>query len=204
MNALRVTGLPTVIAADTGCLLIVLHTQTGQVRALAGAARNSWSPPAGSPPVVKVDAAPASWGTDEAPACLEPISATPMRWLPCALLAVLATLVARHLGRRGHSFARVAALAFAATRIGRAATRDDAEVALQAVRRVARCIPAKVACFEESTSAAVALALSGCHVGWRHGIASDPVRMHAWIEVDGQAVGEPPSTSRYTPLIRLP
>lgn len=60
MNALRVTGLPTVVAADTGCLLIVLHTQTGQVQALAGTARNSWSPPAGSPPVVKVDAAPAS------------------------------------------------------------------------------------------------------------------------------------------------
>jgi hypothetical protein len=56
----------------------------------------------------------------------------------------------------------------------------------------------------QSISAAVPLALSGCRVGWRHGIASDPVRMHAWIEVDGQPVGEPPSTSRYTPLIRLP
>ncbi|MBV9163468.1 MAG: lasso peptide biosynthesis B2 protein [Pseudonocardiales bacterium] len=69
---------------------------------------------------------------------------------------------------------------------------------------MARCIPANVACFEESTSAAVALALSGRHAGWRHGIVSDPVRMHAWIEVDGQPVGEPPSTRRYTPLIRLP
>jgi hypothetical protein len=91
-----------------------------------------------------------------------------------------------------------------ATRIGRAATRGNAEVALLAVRRVGRRIPAKVACFEESTSAAVALALSGRHTSWRHGIASDPVRMHAWIEVDGQPVGEPPSTRRYTPLIRLP
>ena len=204
MNARDVAGMPAVIAADTGCLLLVLHTQTGQVRALAGAARSSWSPPAGSPPVVRVDHAPASWGTDETPACLEPIPATPARWLPCALLAVLATLAVRHLGRREHAFARVTALASAATRVGRAATVADAESALRAVRRVARCIPAKVACFEESASAAVALALSGRHAGWRHGIASDPVRMHAWIEVDGQPVGEPPSTSRYTPLIRLP
>ncbi|MGH3856912.1 MAG: lasso peptide biosynthesis B2 protein [Pseudonocardiaceae bacterium] len=154
--------------------------------------------------MVRVDPTPASWGTDETPACLEPSPAISTRWLPCALLAVVTTLMVRHLGRRGHAFARTTALVSAATRTGRAATRDEAEVALNAVRRVARCIPAKVACFEESTSAAVALALGGRHAGWRHGIASDPVRMHAWIEVDGQPVGEPPSTSRYTPLIRLP
>lgn len=61
-----------------------------------------------------------------------------------------------------------------------------------------------MACFEEPASAAVDLALSGRHAGWRHGIAGDPVRMHAWIDVAGRPVGEPPSTSRYTPLIRLP
>jgi Transglutaminase-like superfamily len=204
MSVLRVTGLPTVIAADTGCLLIVLHTQTGQVRVLAGAARSTWSPPQGSPLAVRVDPAPASWGIDETPACLEPIPATPTRWLPCALLAVLATLAVRHLGQRGRAFARVTALASVATRVGRAATVADAESALRAVRRVARYAPAKVACFEGSTSAAVALAFSGRRVGWGHGIASDPMRMHAWIEVGGQPVGEPPSTSRYTPLIRLP
>jgi hypothetical protein len=50
----------------------------------------------------------------------------------------------------------------------------------------------------------VALSLAGRRADWRHGIASDPVRMHAWIEAGGQPVGEPASTRAYTPLIRLP
>lgn len=94
-------------------------------------------------------------------------------------------------------------LADAATRPGTAASADEAEAALRAVRWTAQFVPARMACLEESVAASVALALAGRHADWRHGIASDPVRMHAWIEARGRAVGEPAETSCYTPLIRL-
>ena len=101
--------------------------------------------------------------------------------------------------------AAVTALASAATRVGRAATVAEAKSALRAVRRVARYFPAKVACMLRGIDERGRRSgFQRRHVGWRHGIASDPVRMHAWTEVDGQPVGEPPSTSRYTPLICLP
>jgi hypothetical protein len=61
-----------------------------------------------------------------------------------------------------------------------------------------------MACLEESVAAMVALSLAGRRADWRHGIASDPVRMHAWIEAAGQPVGEPASVSAYTPLICVP
>jgi hypothetical protein len=38
-------------------------------------------------------------------------------------------------------------------------------------------VPARIACLEESVAAMVALALAGRQADWRHGIASDPVRM---------------------------
>ncbi len=95
-------------------------------------------------------------------------------------------------------------LAYLATRVGRAAPRHDTLAALRAVRWVARYVPARVACLEESTAALVTLAFSGRHADWCHGVACDPVRMHAWIEVDGLPVDELPSTSRYTPLLRIP
>jgi hypothetical protein len=50
----------------------------------------------------------------------------------------------------------------------------------------------------------VTLSLAGRRADWRHGITTDPVRMHAWIEAGGQPVGEPASTRAYTPLIRIP
>ncbi|MGH3830725.1 MAG: lasso peptide biosynthesis B2 protein [Pseudonocardiaceae bacterium] len=37
-------------------------------------------------------------------------------------------------------------------------------------------------------------------VTWCHGVAADPIRLHAWVETDSQPVAEPKSTTRYTVL----
>ncbi|MBE1877753.1 lasso peptide biosynthesis B2 protein [Myceligenerans pegani] len=38
---------------------------------------------------------------------------------------------------------------------------------------------------------------------WCHGVAPAPVQFHAWIEVDGSPIAEPPSTSSFTPLLTI-
>ncbi|MFP3114598.1 lasso peptide biosynthesis B2 protein [Streptomyces sp. Iso 434] len=63
----------------------------------------------------------------------------------------------------------------------------------------ARLLPARWACLEESVTAALALAVAGRGAHWRHGVATDPVRLHAWLaSPDGTPVEEPPSTGAYT------
>ncbi|MGH8918090.1 MAG: lasso peptide biosynthesis protein [Actinomycetes bacterium] len=39
---------------------------------------------------------------------------------------------------------------------------------------------------------------------WCHGVATDPIRLHAWITVDGVPVAEPASIARCTPLFLIP
>ncbi|MFJ6215966.1 lasso peptide biosynthesis B2 protein [Streptomyces sp. NPDC092296] len=41
-------------------------------------------------------------------------------------------------------------------------------------------------------------------VTWCHGIAADPVRLHAWVQTEDCApAAEPPSTGDYTPVLTL-
>lgn len=146
-----------------------------------------------------------SWGTHEVPASLAPT----VRPSPGA--AVLATgslatvLLVRHAGRRAQSFARIIKLISTAHRpAARQANAAQVADALHWVRNVALILPFRVACLEETAAAMLVLALSGRRAGWCHGIAADPVRLHAWITVDGLPVDEPASTSRYAPLLRIP
>lgn len=76
--------------------------------------------------------------------------------------------------------------------------------ALHVVRHAARFFPARVACLEESVSAMLTLSLAGYRASWCHGVAADPLRLHAWIEADGKRVGEPASTELFTPIMRIP
>jgi len=193
-----------IIAADTGEAIILLNVRTGRVQALAGTAGARWRGrhPRAAP--VPVKAAVPSWGTSEAAAALPAFDVPPAAWAARALAAIAVTLIARSAGARRRAFARMARLARTASSPRTAATPNEAEVALWAVRWTAQFVPARIACLEESVAALVALALAGRYADWRHGIASDPVRMHAWIEAGGHPVGEPPSTSAYTPLIRVP
>jgi Transglutaminase-like superfamily len=162
-------------------------------------AANHWPTP------VHVPIPPASWGSNEVPVRLKMPAASAWRWQVPAAVALLITLTSRCLGGRTRRFARMLAIARLASRWpARPAVRADAEQATRAIRYAARVIPARVACLEESIAAMLALALMGKRVNWCHGIATDPIRFHAWIEVGGQPVDEPSSTSLCTPVLRIP
>lgn len=145
-----------------------------------------------------------SWGTIEQAACLPRLPPTSRRWRIRGVFALLATLTAREAGRSRSRFVRLLALLRFATRYGRPASSEQALSALQGVRHAARFFPARIACLEESVAAMLALTLAGYQASWCHGVAADPLRLHAWIEAYGKAVGEPASTELFTPIMRIP
>ncbi|WP_405796628.1 lasso peptide biosynthesis B2 protein [Streptomyces sp. NBC_01506] len=52
----------------------------------------------------------------------------------------------------------------------------------------------------DSTAASLLLAGARRRAEWRHGVAVDPVRLHAWIaDPEGEPVEEPADTALYTP-----
>ncbi|WP_254802508.1 lasso peptide biosynthesis B2 protein [Kitasatospora sp. SUK 42] len=58
---------------------------------------------------------------------------------------------------------------------------------------------------EEATAASLLLAIGGRGGAWRHGVATDLIRLHAWIcDVHGLPVGEPEHTGDYTPINASP
>ncbi|GAA3047471.1 hypothetical protein GCM10020000_29510 [Streptomyces olivoverticillatus] len=80
------------------------------------------------------------------------------------------------------------------------ADRTQAEHAVRAVRRMSSVIPARWACLEQSTAASLLLSAAGRRAEWRHGVAADPWRLHAWIaDRAGQPVDEPADTALCTP-----
>ncbi|MGH8887819.1 MAG: lasso peptide biosynthesis B2 protein [Egibacteraceae bacterium] len=87
-------------------------------------------------------------------------------------------------------------------RCRRPATAQGAAAALAAVRWATLRVPGRAACLEVSLAATALLAARRRSVTWCLGVAADPVRTHAWIEVDGRPVGEPPETGRYVPIFR--
>lgn len=72
--------------------------------------------------------------------------------------------------------------------------------AVHAVRGVGRLLPLRVACWEEAAAATAALRWAGYRAAFRHGVATDPVRLHAWIEVAGRPVAESDDITDYTPF----
>lgn len=150
----------------------------------------------------------ASWGTHEAQAGM-PANATaavPFLEAVVAGFALSLVLVAATVGRRRRRMLRILTLLHWAGKLARRpASEREAEAAVTAVRAVTRPIPARVACLEESAGAFVALALSGRQVRWCHGVAADPIRLHAWLEThNGRRPAEPPATSCYTALRTVP
>lgn len=143
-------------------------------------------------------AVPPSWGTQDHPAQLHPIPAPPRRWYLLATIAIFAILIVGGFGSRHRRFARLVTVA-TGVRGRELADERTARYAVRAVRRVALLVPARLACLEESVAVVLTLAAAGYRVRWRHGIATDPVRLHAWIEADGQPIDEPPDIAHYTP-----
>nr|WP_269134579.1 lasso peptide biosynthesis B2 protein [Spiractinospora alimapuensis] len=141
-----------------------------------------------------------SWGTHDSPAALPPIPKAALRWYAPALIAILIVLVIRDSGPQRLRFARLRAVSTQATLRRRVLDPVTATSIVRAVRRTGRLIPARVACLEESAAVMLILGLLGYGADWKHGVAVDPVRLHAWVEVDGQPIEEAADIVDYTPF----
>lgn len=159
-----------------------------------------WRAPVAGQPIVP------SWGTHEFQAGRTPIPHVPYRALPVAAVTLAVVLSVAHSGRPSTRMARLMRLLTWATRFTLGpATIDRARQAVHAVRRVGLMAPGRVACLEESAAVTLTLAASRQRVMWCHGVAADPIRLHAWVETDdGQPVAEPKSTHQYTRLRAIP
>ncbi|MFE3995924.1 lasso peptide biosynthesis B2 protein [Streptomyces goshikiensis] len=145
----------------------------------------------------------ASWGTHESAAQLDTPDAPPWPWRVAALVSVALTLAVRQTGRAEHRFGRPVRLAEAGSALPPAST-AHARAAVRSVRWAARAVPARIACLEESTAASLLLAAGGRGNVWRHGVATDPIRLHAWIWTDAACRWRNLSTLASTPRSTLP
>ncbi|MBB5490821.1 lasso peptide biosynthesis B2 protein [Nocardiopsis metallicus] len=137
-----------------------------------------------------------SWGTRDSPAALAQLPRAALRWYVLGSLALLTVLGGGFGGRRG-AFTRTRRLARTAAGV----TDHTAAVeAAHAVRKAGRFLPLRVACWEEAAAISIALRWAGYRAAFRHGVATDPVRLHAWVEVGGRAVAESDDITDYTPF----
>jgi hypothetical protein len=117
------------------------------------------------------------------------------------LLARLTVAIARLMS--GRSPLRLGRLLGLAQRGARPATAAQALRARQAVVSVsARC--AGQQCLQRSIATALLCRLAGTWPEWRTGIRTEPFRAHAWVEVDGRAVGEAEDMSLYRVVLAIP
>lgn len=221
-------------ALDFGHVLVLIDYRTGAVRCLLPAAAARWrqaartgcTKPLGEtlaarmlaarllipvtcptpwPEPAIAHTAAASWGSTEHPSGIVKPEPTPY-WATLFATAALATVFAfKHAGPRQTALARLSALIKTASASCRhQATYGQVEAALKAVRRAGWHSPGRTACLEESTAAVLLLAARRLAVSWCHGVAADPVRLHAWVQtVDGRPVAEPLSTNAYIPTLTI-
>lgn len=147
-----------------------------------------------------------SWGTQESQAGRKAAAAVPRHILIVGAAALALVLLVQHGGRQSQRLLRLMRLVeWFSRRARRAATPGHAGDAIHAVRRAGLFTPGRVACLEESVAAVVTLAVFGRGVSWCHGVAADPIRLHAWVETEnGHEVAEPESTQRCTALRTVP
>lgn len=197
LSATGDTATPTALGASSArTLLDQLHAAGLLVTADRP---RPWCAPAAGQPITP------SWGTHEVQAGRAPIPRVPYRALPAAAAALAVVLAVAHGGRASGRMARLACLLErAARRMRSPATAERAHQAVYAVRRVGQLAPGRVACLEESAAVVLTLAVSRQRVTWRHGVAADPIHLHAWVETDSHPTAEPESTHRYTALRTIP
>ncbi|MFJ2788366.1 MULTISPECIES: lasso peptide biosynthesis B2 protein [unclassified Streptomyces] len=176
---------------DFGHVLVTIDYGTGRVRCEV---------PGRSPHPVVVPAA--SWGSAEHPAGIERPCGP---WRLSAAVALAGVFAVERAGSGATAMHRVTTLIRAATAAGRRpATPGQARAAVAAARRAAWLSPGRAACLEESATAVLLLASRGLSVTWCHGVAPDPVRLHAWVQTEGgDLVAEPDSTRAYTPVLMI-
>jgi hypothetical protein len=223
----------TVRSVDFGHVLVLINYRDGQVRCLLPAAAAHWCDtaltgrldtmpvalsrallsgglltPAETPApwrtATRASTPSASWGGIEHQVG---VRRPPRTSLPATLSAAAAlalVFAVKHAGPADTAMLRITGLvAAAASTCRRPATPTAAVDAVHAVRAAAWWSPGRTACLEES-AATVLLAAHRLQVTWCHGIAADPVRLHAWVQTDdGNPVAEPPSTRAYTPVLTI-
>lgn len=173
---------------DFGFVRVSVDYGTGRVQAIVTA----FDPTKASPML-------ATWGTSEITAGYLRPPPVPLGDRIAASIALTTALASRRWGLRG-----VVRLVEHASRLAaRPATPVQAERAIAAVRRAADRRLTRVACLEESAAVVVLLAMNRRTVAWHHGVAPDPIRLHAWIEVDGQPIAEPDSTKQFATLLQI-
>lgn len=148
---------------------------------------------------------PANWGGNESPAGLEAPHPQPAAITVAAGAALAAVTAVQHAGNPAAAMYRVTRLIHHFTGTShRPATQAQARAAVRAVRRAGWYSAVRAACLEESAAATILLAARRLQVTWCHGVAADPVRMHAWLQTtDGAPVDEPPSIHLFTPTLTL-
>ncbi|MGW8975108.1 lasso peptide biosynthesis B2 protein [Streptomyces platensis] len=184
----------TVVAcAAHACVVIDYDAGTTELRPTSNAATAMGGVVVGLPDTVLM------WGTVEQSAAPPEPARIPMRWRIAAVPVVLATAAVWAAGRRRNRFSRLVRLACSGRDLP-PATESQARYAVRAVRWAAQLLPMRWACLEDSTAAALLLVLVRRRAEWRHGVALDPVRLHAWIAgPEGEPVEEPADTALYTP-----
>ena len=221
-------------AVDFGHLLVLINYRDGGVHCLPPPAATLWNRAAQSgqvrdlpsnlagkllaagvliqtpvavpwPPARTAAPPPANWGGNENPAGIEAPPRQPATITVAAGAALAAVAAVQHAGNPATAMYRVARLIHHSTGTGRRpATQAQARAAVRAVRRAGWYSAVRAACLEESAAATILLAARRLQVTWCHGLAADPVRMHAWLQTtDGAPVEEPLSTHLFTPTLTL-
>ena len=132
------------------------------------------------------------------PVALEPSVRLPLRRRAAARSAVAVARLLIHLSpRRLRQALRVA-------RVGaRPATETQALAARQAVVSVSvQC--AGQGCVQRSVATALLCRLGGTWPDWCTGVRTEPFRAHAWVEVDGDPVGEREEIRLYHKVMTVP
>lgn len=190
-------------AAGTGCLDGMPEALAKSLLAVGLLTPTALATPWEVPPPASTSVA--SWGSAEFPAGAQRPSPVRLPRALSAASALVAVFALGHAGRPATAMHRVSRLIASATAMcRRPATPAQAAACVLAVRRAAWHSPTRVACLEESAAAVLLLAARRLHVTWCHGVAADPVRLHAWIQTaDGSPVAEPPSTRAYVPVLTI-
>ncbi|MER6306010.1 lasso peptide biosynthesis B2 protein [Streptomyces sp. NPDC001657] len=122
----------------------------------------------------------------------------PLHRRPVPLLAVAA---ARLLAKAKP--ARLRRILEFARRGAHPATADQALAAREAVVSVSlRC--AGQGCLQRSIATALLCRLRGTWPTWCTGVRTHPFAAHAWVEAEGQPIGEPHPKGHFRPLIAVP
>ncbi|MBT2429635.1 lasso peptide biosynthesis B2 protein [Streptomyces sp. ISL-112] len=59
-------------------------------------------------------------------------------------------------------------------------------------------------CLQRSLATALLCRIRGTWPTWRTGVRTSPFAAHAWVEAEGQPVGEPADTATYHPMLTVP